>query len=183
MESTALLRAQAQVLRSMAEGVNVTNEDGVIVFTNPAFDAMFGYEVGELVGQHVSVLNAMPPEQSAALVAQIIEQLRSEGSYRGEFSNRRKDGSELTTTAAVSAIELEGSGHCWVTFQQDITERIRAESAVRESELRYRALFDGALDSIFLLEPSVPFGSSPTTASALDRMLLARAFCMSSARL
>ena len=48
------LQTQTRVLESMAEGVVMTGEDERIMFTNPAFGAMFGYQPGELIGQHVT---------------------------------------------------------------------------------------------------------------------------------
>ena len=56
---------QERVLDVMAEGVNVCDEDARILFTNPAFDALFGYERGELLGQHASVLNSDTLEENA----------------------------------------------------------------------------------------------------------------------
>ena len=38
------LKTQARILESMVEGVNVSDENAILLFTNPAFDAMFGYE-------------------------------------------------------------------------------------------------------------------------------------------
>ena len=47
----------------MAEGVAVTDQRGDIIYTNPALDAMFGYEPGELLGRHSNILNFDPPEE------------------------------------------------------------------------------------------------------------------------
>ncbi len=51
---------QSQVLTQMVDGVTVLDSRGIIVYTNPALDVMFGYEHDELVGEHVSMLNALP---------------------------------------------------------------------------------------------------------------------------
>src|SRR5215218_2827417 len=51
------LRMHMRILESMSEGVSVSNEDGVIVYTNAAEDRMFGYAPGELVGQNVLAQN------------------------------------------------------------------------------------------------------------------------------
>jgi hypothetical protein len=43
----------------MVESVHLVRvDDGVIVYTNPRFDSVFGYDPGELVGKHVSIINA-----------------------------------------------------------------------------------------------------------------------------
>jgi PAS domain S-box-containing protein len=79
----------------MSEGVSLSREDGTIIYTNPAEDRMFGYEPGELWGQHVSVQNAYAPEENERVVAAVIEELKRSGSWTGEWRNRRKDGTEL----------------------------------------------------------------------------------------
>src|SRR4051794_33623460 len=104
----------------MTEGVSLADEDGAIVYTNPAEDQMFGYGLGELVGQHVSVQNAYPPEENARLVGEVIAELKRSGHWRGEWLNRRKDGSTFITTSRISAVEIEGRAH-WLCVQEDVT--------------------------------------------------------------
>jgi PAS domain-containing protein len=62
------LRLQSCVLEKMAEGVNATDATGRIIFSNPALEAMLGYERGTLVGRHVSELNDLPAPDSRAFV-------------------------------------------------------------------------------------------------------------------
>ncbi|HKG95966.1 MAG TPA: PAS domain S-box protein [Gemmatimonadaceae bacterium] len=127
------LSMQARVLESMREGVSVTNEAGVIVYTNPAEDEMFGYARGELVGQHVTVQNTYPPDENQRIVAEVIAQLKATGEWVGEWQNRRKDGTPFVTRARITAIELGGRAH-WVCVQEDVTERKRADEALREAK-------------------------------------------------
>ena len=56
----------------MVEGVNVADDKGVIFYTNPAFEKMFGYDSGELISRHVSILNAYPHEENALIVNDIV---------------------------------------------------------------------------------------------------------------
>jgi PAS domain S-box-containing protein len=137
------LAQQAAVLENMVEGVNVSDENGIIFFTNSAFDRMFGYERGELIGQHVSILNDYPSEENAPLVGSIIETLKTHGVWRGEFRNRKKHGTVFHTSASICAQDLEGK-LCWISVQEDITQRKRAEMALRESEERFRNMADTA---------------------------------------
>jgi PAS domain S-box-containing protein len=120
---------QARVLDSMGEGVSVSDESGVIVYTNPAEDAMFGYAPGELVGQHVTVQNTYPPEENARIVADVIAQLNERGEWRGEWDNVRKDGTPFVTHARITATEVAGAKH-WVCVQEDVTaEKLAAQRA------------------------------------------------------
>jgi PAS domain S-box-containing protein len=131
------LQVQARVLESMTEAVNLANEEGIMLLTNPAHDTMFGYERGELLGQPVTVLNACPPPENSWMVRGIIEQLKTRGTWFGEFTNRKKDGTVFLTTARITALEIEGKKH-WVSVQEDITERKRAEEERQAALLRSR---------------------------------------------
>ncbi len=131
-----VLKTQARVLESMAEGVNLSDEHGMIFFTNPAFEAMFGYERGELIGKHVSILNSHPQEENNRIISEIIKQLQTQGIWLGEFSNCRKDGTVFTTSARISTLEIGGKKY-WVCVQEDITERKQAEAIIQ-----YQAFHD-----------------------------------------
>ena len=120
------LTLQARVLEVMAEGVTVCDEGAKILVTNPAFDAMFGYERGELLGQHASVLNADTPEENARIIGEVQKQLDTGGSWSGEFNNIRKDGVLFTTSARISVLVVSGKVY-WVSVQEDITDRKRQE--------------------------------------------------------
>ncbi|MCP3140057.1 GAF domain-containing protein [Pyxidicoccus xibeiensis] len=134
---------QARVLDSMAEGVSVSDEHGLIVYTNPAEDRMFGYGPGELQGQHVTVQNDYPSEENARVVEQVITELKATGVWSGEWRNVRKDGTPFVTRAHITALELWGRPH-WVCVQQDVSEQKRAEAEraallAAEQEARTRA--------------------------------------------
>jgi PAS domain S-box-containing protein len=139
----SMLRLQARVLDSMTEGVSVATDDGVITYTNPAEDRMFGYGPGELAGQHVTVQNAYPAEENAARVDQVIQQLRQKGVWAGEWQNRRKDGSTFFTEARITALEQEGRKY-FVCVQQDVTDKRQAHERLSESEMRLRMAIDAA---------------------------------------
>jgi PAS domain S-box-containing protein len=128
-ETERALRMQGLVLESMREGVSVSDERGVIVYTNPAEDRMFGYAPGELVGKHVTIQNTYPPEENARIVGEVIAHLGAHGYWEGEWANVRKDGTSFVTHARITALELEG-GKYWVCVQEDVTERRRAEERI-----------------------------------------------------
>src|SRR5688572_18366796 len=76
------------LLESMCEAVCVCEENGRIVYTNPAEDRMFGYDPGELVGGALTGLTADVPEE-----------LQRTGEWEGERLNHRKDGTPFYTNA------------------------------------------------------------------------------------
>jgi PAS domain S-box-containing protein len=147
------LRLQARVLENMSEGVSVSDDNGVIIYTNPAEDAMFGYKPGELIGKHVTVQNAYSPEKNKRIVAEMFKQLKTQGTWSGEWDNIRKDGTGFITQANITALDTDDK-RLFVCVQDDITERKHIEKALKESEQRFRQLADSMPQKIFTSTPS-----------------------------
>ena len=120
------LTLRAVVLEMMSEGVLVTDDEARILFTNQAFDAMFGYEPGELMNQHAAILSADTPEVNARLLGEVQEQLAKKNTWLGEFNSVRKDGTLLTISAEIRAHEVSGKTY-WIAVEEDITERKRRD--------------------------------------------------------
>jgi PAS domain S-box-containing protein len=142
------------LLDSMTEGVSLSDEDGTIVYTNPAEDTLFGYERGELIGRHVSVQNAYPEDENQRRVADVIEHLKAHGHWDGEWLNRRKDGGSFVTSSRITAVEIDGRPH-WLCVQRDISVEREAQQRLHDSEARLRlalgasrmAMFDHDLET------------------------------------
>jgi PAS domain S-box-containing protein len=120
------LKLQALVLERMGEGVTVANEYGTIVYTNPTTDRMFGYGPGELAGRHITVLTTYPARENALIAAEVVDRLRVDGHWEGEWHNVRKDGTTFVTRTRITTLDVDGRPH-WFCVQQDVTERYRAE--------------------------------------------------------
>jgi PAS domain S-box-containing protein len=116
LSSDSLLSIHYRVLDMMAEGVTVSDEDGIIQYTNAAEDEMFGYGRGELSGLPVGVQNAREVDGAPPL--------RTAGAWREEQLNRKKDGTFFGTRATISSLEVSGKRYR-VCVHEDITERRR----------------------------------------------------------
>ena len=127
------LKIHARVLESMTEGVTLLDEQGVILFTNRAFDAMVGYASGELIGCPAYQVHDCPPEEALELFGQVRQELAARGSWSGELRSRKKDGTSFLTEVRISTLEMSG-GVYWVAVQQDITERMRLEERLRQAQ-------------------------------------------------
>lgn len=123
------LLAKALVLDNMAEGVSECDAEGRIVSTNPAFDAMFGYGKGELLGKEMKFLLEDPSGQNDDLCARIIHYLRENPLWCGELHNRKKDGTSVFTYARIR--EIPGTGR-FISVQEDIAERKKLERLKEE---------------------------------------------------
>jgi two-component system NtrC family sensor kinase len=127
------LRMQSRVLENMTEGVTLSDENGFILYTNPAADEMFRYERGELIGKHVDVLNTSVPGQNAQLAGGVAEELKERGMWQGEFHNERKDGTSFITAARITTLDIGGTRYR-LSVQEDITDRKRLERQLIQSE-------------------------------------------------
>ncbi len=128
------------------DGMMVGNRDGVVVDANEALCAIFGLERGQIVGKHVSKL---------PFTVESLEQkpFRFESGDRGKIviTERvlvRPDSSRVTVE--MRSREMSDGVFHW--FVRDITERKREEAALRESEDRYRQLFEAESDALFLID-------------------------------
>ncbi len=127
-------KIQSQVLESMTEGVTLTNPAGFILYTNPAQDVMFGYEPGELIGQHFGLLGGDP---IGASNDQLEKTLASAGTWVGEFRHRKKNGAAFFTSARISLLEIDQSAYR-VAVIEDISEQKKAEEERRALDTRIR---------------------------------------------
>ncbi|PSB58401.1 hypothetical protein C7B61_19325, partial [filamentous cyanobacterium CCP1] len=138
------LALQAVITRNMAEGVCLVRaDDATIVYANPKFEQMFGYDPGELDGQHVSIVNYATETVTAEDVNQAIRSAvlqNSEATY--EVHNVKKDGTPFWCSATCSVFKHPDYGDVLVAVHQDITDRKQAEAVLQQQakleELRWQ---------------------------------------------
>jgi len=140
-----VLRLDSEILANMKEGVILIRVDeSVIVYANLRFESMFGYDPGELVGKHVSIINAPGKKTPEDVANEIIISFNQVGVWYGEINNLRKDGTSFWCYAHVSKFKHQQYGEVWVAVHQDITERKRAEeqlyASIQEKELLLKEL-------------------------------------------
>ena len=128
-ESERLLLA----IDTAAEAINVTSADGLMTYTNPAMDKLFGYERGELLGKSPAVLNAGPDPVGG--MKSIMTAVERSGIWEGELRNRKKDGTKFLSYARISALkDKDGRILQFVSTQHDITEHRALEAQLRQAQ-------------------------------------------------
>ncbi len=125
------LRLSETILLHITEGiVLVRADDGTIVYANPKLERMFGYDLNELNGQNICIINASTdrdPEETAAIIQDDLKQI---GVWSGEILNRKKDGTVLWCHATVSTFQHPEFGTVWLAIHQDISERKRLREEI-----------------------------------------------------
>ena len=146
------LRASELKYRALIElsddGTFILDPHGRFLLVNPALCSMLGYDEEELLGLNTLDTYATDEEERQQGRAR-LEELRTGVGMHFERRMMRKDGSLLLVE--VSAQRLP-DGRIQATVR-DITDRRRAEDALREAETHYRLLFEHSPDGVVLLDP------------------------------
>ncbi len=91
------------------------------------------------------------PEFTAEMWSAHMERLRKEGSLNFETVHQGADGNRFPVEVSVALLELHGNGFLY-SFERDISDRTKAEQAIREQEQLYRAMVDQAPDGVVLVD-------------------------------
>jgi PAS domain S-box-containing protein len=127
------------------------DSEGVYTYCSEKVEEILGYAPQEMIGK--TPFDFMPPEEAE----KIGRQFQSIAGTRApivdlENWNLHKDGRLVCLlTNGVSIVDAEGTLLGYRGADEDITERKRAEEALRESEAKYRSLIDNSNDAIYLL--------------------------------
>jgi|GEM_PF-181947 len=137
------LEAQYRAIVETAEDAIVTiDERGMVQSFNPAAERIFGYAASEVIGHSIGVLM---PEQMARMHDGAVTRYATSGQRRvlwhgRELTARRSDGSEFPIELSLAEWRTSGGQRRFTGLMRDLTERRRAEAALRESDRRMREL-------------------------------------------
>ncbi|MCG3149830.1 MAG: Sensor histidine kinase RcsC [Verrucomicrobiae bacterium] len=132
------LHLQSSALSAAANGIVITGVDGTILWVNPAFTTLTGYTSAEVIGQNPRLLKSgtQPPE----FYATMWRTIHSGQVWRGEVTNRRKDGTAYTEDMTITPVrDAQGTITHFIAIKQDVTDRQRDANALRESNRRLTA--------------------------------------------
>ncbi len=149
------LKASEEQLRASLEnapdGVYMNDFEGNFLYGNRRCEEIIGYRREELIGKNFLELNILPGD-SLARAAEIL-QANINGKFTGpdELELIRKDGRRIPVEINTSVV-LRGGEKVVLSFVRDITERQKAEAAVRESERRFKSIVEHITDIFFMLD-------------------------------
>ena len=158
LESQHLFQTLAQV---SPVGIFRTNADGETTYVNPKWSELSGLTLEEAAG--LKWLNTVHPDDRERLNENWLSDFTSQKKSSSEYRFLRSDGSIawVMGNAVPELIDNEIVGY--IGTITDITDRKRAEMDLRESEEKFKAIYQNSNDAIMLLNKDGFFDCNPQT--------------------
>ena len=151
-------RLQSQIMDQIHDSVIAVDLDGMVTSWNKGSENLFQYKNDEAIGRHISFI--YPVESHEMLRNEIIPGLLSHNKLEMETTLFRKDGKVFDSLVSLSVLrdrnnEINGM----IGYTIDISDRKQIERELRESEAKFRTLFDVA---------AIPLGYVDSTGAIID---------------
>jgi PAS domain S-box-containing protein len=120
------LRLQESALNAAANGIVITDRNGIALWANPACERLTGYRVEEIVNSSLRILKS--DQQQEQSYSNLWQTIMSGQVWQGELLNRRKDGTTYHEEMTITPLKDEqGNVTNFVAIKQDISSRKQVE--------------------------------------------------------
>ncbi|HEX8724629.1 MAG TPA: PAS domain-containing protein, partial [Gemmatimonadaceae bacterium] len=132
--STAELALQSSALNAAADAIVITDRDGTIQWVNSAFVALTGYTAEEAVGRNPRAL-VKSGVHDEAFFRKMWQTILAGNPWRGELTNRRKDGSHYLEEQTITPVRTAGDAIThFVAVKRDITAQRELETQFLQAQ-------------------------------------------------
>ncbi len=143
-------------------GVILTNHEGNIVDTNPAFLKLLGYDSKkELINTNAINLYLNTGQRN-----EFLEQIKNGSIKDYEFLMKKKNGENIWVSVNASTFIFKSSNY-FLSFASEVTKRKLTEQKLIHNEKRFRTLFEKSIDPILLIEDGIFTDCNENTAKFL----------------
>ncbi len=179
------LKLALYALNSISECITITDLNEKILYVNDAFLKTYGYHLSELVGQTITIIRS--DKNDPQTINSIHPSTIKEG-WRGKLWNKRKDNSEfLIELYTTTAHDESGNPVAHVGVARDLTEEIKSENILKDTQLRFKELVTELKDAAYESTPDGKFislnpagielfGLSTLEKSELSKLDIGKAF-------
>ncbi|MEN6586862.1 MAG: EAL domain-containing protein [Sulfuricella sp.] len=141
----AQLRLQSAALEAAANAIVITDTDAVVQWANPAFLALTGYLMEEIIGRNPKDLTRSG-RQEPAFYRSLWQTILAGRVWHGEMVNRRKDGSLYHEEMTITPVPDDtGAIRHFIAVKQDISARKQVEDKLRQSAMVFESTRDGVV--------------------------------------
>jgi PAS domain S-box-containing protein len=132
------LRKLSLAIEQSGSTIVITDTTGAIQYANPRFEETTGYTLNEARGQNPRILKS--GEQSADFYRVLWDTITGGQIWRGEFHNKRKDGSLYWESATIAPVhDAAGQITNYIGIKEDVTARKQIEEELRQSNAELQA--------------------------------------------
>ena len=143
------LKLAASFFENAAEGIMVTNSEGIIEMINPGFSVITGYSAEEAVGSKPRLLRSH--RHSQEFYSDLWHQLLNQGKWQGEIWNRRKNGEAYPQRMSITAIQdHEGRVLRYLAVFHDISDVKRDQESIQRQA--YHDPLTGLANRLLLMD-------------------------------
>jgi diguanylate cyclase (GGDEF)-like protein/PAS domain S-box-containing protein len=142
---------QITALESAANGVLITDENGVLIWVNQAVTKLTGYLPKELENKKTSIFRSH--KHTEGFYHDLWETISGGKVWRGEVINKKKDGSLYHEDMTITPVlDEQGQITHYIAIKQDITAFQKAVENLRESDERFRLLVNSVNSQFYIIE-------------------------------
>ncbi len=165
-ESERRFRETADFLSTI---ISEAAPDGTLLYTNEIGYRSFGYAPEEVRKDGLNVMDLVHPEDRPLALENMSRLLRGESTGRTEYRMVARDGREMNMVLRSALIVRDGEVVGVRTSLSDITDRKKAERALRESEEKFRSVSESMLVALAILQEGRVVYLNQAGADLLDR--------------
>ena len=123
----------SEAIAQLEEIVVITDTDGSILYTNPAFEKITGYTAEKILGQRPSLL--IGGQHSQKFYSGIWTTIKKGNRWTGNLINKRSDGTIFTVYSSISPVKnQEGEITNFVWISRDITEELSLKKSIEQAQ-------------------------------------------------
>jgi sigma-B regulation protein RsbU (phosphoserine phosphatase) len=149
------LRLQSAALEAAANAIVITDNEGRVIWVNPAFTAMTGYSSEEALNRDLSFLKS--DQHDSLFYLDLWRTITAGEVWHGEMINRRKDGTIYHEEQTITPVtDDRGRIMHFVCIKQDVTERKLAEKALLDNAFMLKEMEIAKQIQLSLLPPAPP---------------------------
>lgn len=132
-ERTEKISLLSGAIEQTANPIIITRADGIIEYVNPAFGKLMGYSLDEVIGQTPRILKS--GRHNEEFYKELWATILSGGVFQTVFTNKKKNGELIFVESTITPIKnIKGETKHFIATEKDVTERIKMEKTVLQSE-------------------------------------------------
>jgi len=144
-------RLQLGALNAAANAILITDADGRIRWTNPAWSQLTGFSADEVIGKNPNIVKS--DQQDDSFYQDLWKTILAGKTWQGEIINRRKNGSHYFEYQTITPLlDENGQIEAFIAIKEDITQQKKAEAALRDQVAQTQAIVDNIIDGIITID-------------------------------